>query len=147
MGEPGYYTEHGRFDSVVKYLSGGDVPLRLEGLLERYVRDRGAARPALRSGEARAGIHRRHQAPAEPPFRGREGRVLRNIWRGLGWTASPRCVGTAIRRNQSCHSILVNVCQCNLGQPPAKPSQSSSAKVTRMCQSKRVGRLATRESG
>jgi hypothetical protein len=40
MGEPGYYTEHGRFDSVVKYLSGGgDVPLRLEGLLERYVRD------------------------------------------------------------------------------------------------------------
>jgi hypothetical protein len=34
-----YYTEHGRFDSVVKYLSGGDVPLRLEGLLERYVRN------------------------------------------------------------------------------------------------------------
>jgi hypothetical protein len=40
MGEPGYYTERGRrFDSVVKYLSGGDVPLRLEGLLERYVQD------------------------------------------------------------------------------------------------------------
>ena len=40
MGEPGYYTERGRrFDSVVKHLSGGDVPLRLEGLLERYVRD------------------------------------------------------------------------------------------------------------
>ena len=40
MGEPGYYTERGRrFDSVVKYLSGGDMPLRLEGLLERYVQD------------------------------------------------------------------------------------------------------------
>jgi hypothetical protein len=40
MGEPGYYTERGRrFDSVVKHLSGGGVPLRLEGLLERYVRD------------------------------------------------------------------------------------------------------------
>jgi hypothetical protein len=40
MGVPGYYTERGRrFDSVVKYLSGGDLPLRLEGLLERYVRD------------------------------------------------------------------------------------------------------------
>src|SRR5947207_1584390 len=31
MGEPGYYTDLGRrFDSVVKYLAGGDVPLRLE---------------------------------------------------------------------------------------------------------------------
>ena len=40
MGTPGYYTERGRrFDSVVKYLSGGDVPLRLEGLLERYVQN------------------------------------------------------------------------------------------------------------
>src|SRR5271167_3262493 len=51
MGTPGYYTERGRrFDSVVKYLSGGDVPLRLEGLLERYVqnlnpRDPGPGRP------------------------------------------------------------------------------------------------------
>jgi pimeloyl-ACP methyl ester carboxylesterase len=40
MGEPGYYTERGRrFDSVVKYLAGGDVPLRLEGLALRYVQD------------------------------------------------------------------------------------------------------------
>ncbi|HKM74511.1 MAG TPA: DUF6351 family protein [Stellaceae bacterium] len=40
MGTPGYYTERGRrFDSVVKYLSGGDVPLRLEGLLQRYVQN------------------------------------------------------------------------------------------------------------
>jgi len=40
MGEPGHYTERGRrFDSVIKHLSGGDVPLRLEGLLERYVRN------------------------------------------------------------------------------------------------------------
>jgi hypothetical protein len=40
MGEPGYYTERGRrFDSVVKHLAGGDVPLRLEGLALRYVQD------------------------------------------------------------------------------------------------------------
>ncbi len=40
MGTPGHYTERGRrFDSVVKYLSGGDLPLRLEGLQERYVED------------------------------------------------------------------------------------------------------------
>src|SRR6266478_2145924 len=38
MGEPGYYTERGRrFDSVVKYLAGGDMPFRLEGLALRYV--------------------------------------------------------------------------------------------------------------
>ena len=40
MGEPGFYTERGRrFDSVVKYLAGGDMPLRLEGLALRYVKD------------------------------------------------------------------------------------------------------------
>jgi hypothetical protein len=40
MGTPGNYTEIGkRFDSVVKHLSGGDLPLRLEGLQERYVQD------------------------------------------------------------------------------------------------------------
>jgi hypothetical protein len=39
MGEPGYYTERGRrFDSVVKYLAGGDMPLRLEGLALNYVK-------------------------------------------------------------------------------------------------------------
>ena len=37
MGQPGDYTERGRrFDSVVKYLAGGDVPLRLEGMKLRY---------------------------------------------------------------------------------------------------------------
>ena len=40
MGTPGHYTERGqRFDSVVKQLSGGDLPLRLDGLVERYVQD------------------------------------------------------------------------------------------------------------
>jgi hypothetical protein len=40
MGEPGYYTDLGRrFESVVKYLAGGDVPLRLEGLAQRYVQN------------------------------------------------------------------------------------------------------------
>jgi pimeloyl-ACP methyl ester carboxylesterase len=40
MGEPGHYTEAGkRFDSVVKHLSGGELPLRLEGLALRYTQD------------------------------------------------------------------------------------------------------------
>jgi hypothetical protein len=38
LGEPGSYTEQGRrFDSVVKHLFGGDLPLRLQGLRQRYV--------------------------------------------------------------------------------------------------------------
>jgi hypothetical protein len=39
LGEPGHYTLQGqRFDSVVKHLFGGDLPLRLEGLKQRYLR-------------------------------------------------------------------------------------------------------------
>jgi pimeloyl-ACP methyl ester carboxylesterase len=38
MGTPGGYTERGRrFDSVMKHLMGGDLPLRLDGLKPRYV--------------------------------------------------------------------------------------------------------------
>ena len=49
MAEPGYYTERGRrFDSVVKYLAGGDMPLRLEGLALHSVK----------------GLHRRDPGPA-----------------------------------------------------------------------------------
>jgi hypothetical protein len=50
MGAPGAYTERGRrFDSVVKHLMGGDLPLRLEGMKSRYTmnlnpRDPGAQR-------------------------------------------------------------------------------------------------------
>ncbi len=50
MGTPGNYTERGRrFDSVVKHLMGGDLPLRLEGMQQRYImnlnsRDPGADR-------------------------------------------------------------------------------------------------------
>lgn len=37
MGTPGDYTARGRqFDSVVKHLAGGDLPLRLEGLKAQY---------------------------------------------------------------------------------------------------------------
>jgi hypothetical protein len=37
MGTPGAYTPKGQqFDSVVKYLMGGDLPARMEGLTERY---------------------------------------------------------------------------------------------------------------
>ena len=39
MGTPPVYTERGRrFDSVLKYLMGGDVPLRLQGLPPYYFR-------------------------------------------------------------------------------------------------------------
>ena len=38
LGSPGTYNELGqRFDSVVKYLMGGDIPLRLEGMKTRYL--------------------------------------------------------------------------------------------------------------
>jgi pimeloyl-ACP methyl ester carboxylesterase len=38
MGAPGSYTERGRrYDSVMKYLMGGDLPLRLQGLEQRYL--------------------------------------------------------------------------------------------------------------
>lgn len=40
MGSPGEYTERGKlFDSAVKHLSGGELPLRLEGLKQRYVQN------------------------------------------------------------------------------------------------------------
>jgi pimeloyl-ACP methyl ester carboxylesterase len=40
MGTPGAYTEAGRrFDNVVKHLAGGDLPLRLEGMKQRYVQN------------------------------------------------------------------------------------------------------------
>jgi pimeloyl-ACP methyl ester carboxylesterase len=39
MGTPGNYNEYGkRFDSVVKALSGGDLPFRQEGMLDRSTR-------------------------------------------------------------------------------------------------------------
>ena len=47
MGMPGSDTERGRrFDSVVKHLMGGDVPLRLAGLRRRYVENRDGRDPA-----------------------------------------------------------------------------------------------------
>jgi hypothetical protein len=40
MGNPGEYTERGQlFDSVVKHLAGGELPLRLEGMKQRYVQN------------------------------------------------------------------------------------------------------------
>jgi hypothetical protein len=57
MGEPDHYTEAGRrFDSVVKYLAGGDVPLRLDGLAQRYVQNLGPRDP----GPARSREFARH---------------------------------------------------------------------------------------
>jgi len=40
MGTPGQYTQRGQqFDSVVKYLTGGDLPFREAGLAQFYTRD------------------------------------------------------------------------------------------------------------
>jgi dienelactone hydrolase len=40
MGKPGAYTERGlQFDSVVKYLTGGDLAFRVQGLAQFYTRD------------------------------------------------------------------------------------------------------------
>ncbi len=42
MGRPGAYTEKGRqFDSVVKFLMGGNLPMREQGLLARYTANLG----------------------------------------------------------------------------------------------------------
>ena len=57
MGSPGAYTEAGsRFDNVVKHLAGGDLPLRLEGLKQRYVQNLNPRDP----GPARAQEFARH---------------------------------------------------------------------------------------
>jgi pimeloyl-ACP methyl ester carboxylesterase len=52
MGEPGNYTEAGkRFDSVIKHLAGGDVPLRLDGLALRYIRNLISRAPGASPGQ------------------------------------------------------------------------------------------------
>jgi pimeloyl-ACP methyl ester carboxylesterase len=57
MGTPGNYTERGRsFDNVVKHLAGGDLPLRLEGLKQRYIQNLNPRDP----GPSRAQEFARH---------------------------------------------------------------------------------------
>src|SRR5262245_41595264 len=57
MGTPGSYTKMGsRFDSVIKHLAGGDLPLRLEGMKQRYVQNLNPRDP----GPSRAQEFARH---------------------------------------------------------------------------------------
>jgi hypothetical protein len=57
MGMPGNYTQEGRlFDNVVMHLAGGDLPLRLEGINERYTRNLNPRDP----GPSRAQEFSRH---------------------------------------------------------------------------------------
>jgi len=62
LGEPGRYTLQGqRFDSVVKHLFGGDLPLRLEGLRQRYVRRMTLFPRTQMLGQAGSTLHVRYR--------------------------------------------------------------------------------------
>lgn len=62
LGEPGRYTVQGeRFDSVVKYLFGGDLPLRLQGLRPRYFPNMILFRRTQTLGRAGSTLHVRYR--------------------------------------------------------------------------------------
>ena len=66
MGQPGTYTARGRrFDSVVKHLMGGEVPLRLEGMRTRYLMNLNSRDP----GRDRAQEFARHASTAHIRYR------------------------------------------------------------------------------
>ncbi len=66
MGSPGSYTARGRrFDSVVKYLAGGDLPLRAEGMPQRYVMNLNSRDP----GPDRAQEFARHASTTHIRYR------------------------------------------------------------------------------
>ena len=68
MGTPGAYTDRGRrFDSVVKHLMGGDLPLRLEGMRQRYIMNLNSRDP----GPDRAQEFARHAEHGPRPLRDR----------------------------------------------------------------------------
>ena len=61
VGTPGAYTERGRlFDSVVKHLMGGELPLRREGMRQRYIMNLNSRDP----GPDRAQEFARHASTA-----------------------------------------------------------------------------------
>src|SRR5262249_15666955 len=62
LGEPGRYTVQGeRFDSVVKHLFGGDLPLRLQGLRRRYFQNMILFRRTQMLGRAGSTLHVRYR--------------------------------------------------------------------------------------
>ena len=62
LGEPGRYTVQGeRFDSVVKHLFGGDLPLRLQGLRPRYFPNMILFRRTQLLGRAGSTLHVRYR--------------------------------------------------------------------------------------
>jgi hypothetical protein len=86
MGRPGAYTQRGQqFDSVVKYLTGGDLAFREQGLAQFYTRD------LVRLGDPA-------KAPASPPAaRALSTRdVVFQIDPGLGVTAEQ--LNASVRR-------------------------------------------------
>ncbi len=89
MGVPGAYTERGmQFDSVVKYLTGGDLAFREQGLAQFYTRD------LSRFGEPAAA------PPSAPARRALNTRDVRfEIDPGLGVSAAQ--LNAAVRRFDS----------------------------------------------
>ena len=62
LGEPGRYTVQGEsFDSVVKHLFGGDLPLRLQGLRQRYFPNMILFRRTQTLGRAGSTLHVRYR--------------------------------------------------------------------------------------
>jgi pimeloyl-ACP methyl ester carboxylesterase len=81
LGEPGSYTKQGRrFDSVVKHLFGGDLPLRLQGLQRRYVQNMLVSMPRTEPlGRSGSTLHIRYRV--DPGFGVDEDELNRNIRR------------------------------------------------------------------
>jgi len=78
MGMPGDYTARGRrFDSVVKHMAGGDLPLRLEGLKARYLLNLNSRDPGpLRAQEFARHADTRHIRYAIDPGLGLDEETL-----------------------------------------------------------------------
>ena len=103
MGKPGNYTERGqRFDSVVKYLMGGDLPLRIEGMQERYVQNLNPRDP----GPSRAQEFARHADTRH---------IRYDIDPGLGFDAEtlnreiPRFVPSADARSREANPVFAEL--------------------------------------
>ena len=118
VGMPGSYTERGRrFDSVVTHLAGGDLPLRLEGLRQRYLANLNSRDP----GPDRAQEFARHASTVH---------VRYDVDPGLGVTAEE--INRGIRR---------------IGPAPGARSRESNPVFAELTGTIRVPLLTIHETG